>query len=147
MTCAPCSVSSDFIVGNVRRVLAGSRLGQGGTAHTGGFISVCHTAQSTLTQLSAPPLSGAPSPPAVTSLPRSGAFQLGTEPGWSPPVFGPGGRKGRKMQRGGFCERREHNVSVDGGRRGCDPYLPVTLPAVIAQPCTPPRTNPRLSPV
>lgn len=81
------------------------------------FISLCHPGHSPLTQLSAPPLSGAPSlgfqPPSPGLVHSSWAQCLGGPPP-SLPSSTTGGRKRQKNAARAF-DREEHNVSVDDG--------------------------------
>lgn len=101
LTCALCSARSDFIVGNMRWVQERVH-GWGKKAlHTVRLhISVSPWAFSLDTAFS-PYVVWSTLPGDSTSLPRIGAFQLGTVPGWSPtplpfPSSTTGGRKGKK---------------------------------------------------
>lgn len=100
-----------------------------------GFISLCHPGHSPLTQLSAPPLSGAPClgflnlPPQDWCIPAGhSAWVVSPHP---PVLYDWRKEKAEKCSEGLWpwgaqCERW-------WWRRGCDAYLPLTHTAVIAQ--------------
>lgn len=135
LTCALCSARSDFIVGNMRWVQERVH-GWGKEAlHTVGLhISVSPWAFSPDTAFS-PSVVWSTLPGVSASLPRIGAFQLGTVPGWSPtpslPSSTTGGRKRQKNAARAF-DREEHNVSVDDG--GVDVMLTCHWPIQLSKP-------------
>lgn len=97
----------------------GSRLGQGGTPYS--RASYLRVTLGILPWHSFQPLRCLKPPPWVfaTSLPMIGAFQLGTAPGWSPPLplLLSSLTEGRKRQKNAAkaFDQEKHNVSVDDG--------------------------------
>lgn len=82
-----------------------------------GFISLCHPGHSPLTQLSAPPLSGAPSLGFLNLPPQDWCIPAGHSAWVVPPTLPSSTTRGRKRQKNAAkaFDHEEHNVSVDDG--------------------------------